>query len=79
MRVKIRKYNAENETLYETKNADNAITFFAVLESAYASKKVMAVGVTIDCGECAHILSEFEIDLELLREAFAATERPPGP
>ncbi len=78
MKVRIRKYEADNETLYETKIVTRDTAFFAVLESSYASKKFLALNVSIECDECQHILSEFDIDLELLREAFA-TERPPGP
>jgi len=38
---------------------------------------VSAASVSIECDECQHILSEFDIDLELLRGAFT-NERAPS-
>ncbi len=77
MKVRIREYEAENDTLYTTTIAEDAPTFFDALKHAYYSKGILAVSISVECEDCQHILHTFDMDLEMLREAFK--ERPPGP
>ncbi len=74
MKVRIREYEAANETFYTTTIAEDAPTFFDALKHAYYSKGSLAVGVSIECSDCQHLLDSFDINLELLREAFHATD-----
>ena len=70
MKVRIREYEAENDTLYTTTIAEDAPTFFDALKHAYYSNGGLAVSISVECEDCQHLLDSFDINLELLREAF---------
>ena len=78
MRVIVREWDAGNETFCTKAPVATIQDLIHRIQVTYRDSGISSLTVSVECEECAHILSEFDIDLELLRGALT-TENSPGP